>query len=79
MARERNICAYSGGECLAPAGWGTSSGYASNNSSSANARCYACGESVCTADTCSKLVNYRGRRSRLCTNCQHEHREDIKA
>lgn len=68
MRTEINTCVVSDYKCLAPAGWSTGIGYATNNlESCGKTRCYVCGESVCIE--CSNLVTWYHKRVRACTNC----------
>jgi len=53
----------SGGQCEAPPGW-------EGLAKPPRTECYKCGLPVCKA--CSKLVTYRKRRCRLCSECIEE-------
>lgn len=67
---EPRTCVVSGDECVAPAGFGTASGYAYGDRST-RATCWVCEEPVCVK--CSKRRRWFtwGRR-RICDTCWEE-------
>lgn len=68
MKKERRACEVSEGDCLAPAGFGNSAGWA-DGEGSARGTCYACGDPVC--GNCSTLTRryVKGKRVRMCATC----------
>lgn len=72
MARttERRVCKISGGDCLAPAGYGISGGGFAEGDGNCRGTCYHCGEPVCSK--CSKKVTVKGERRRFCEDCLEE-------
>ena len=67
MKRPVGICVVSNDQCTAPAGWGTASGYATNNTHRVSTICSSCEEFVCRS--CSTSVE---RDQRICDNCQED-------
>lgn len=69
--RAENPCHVAGNNCIAPAGYGTSQGYA-YGTKNAKLKCYACGMPVC--GKCSATIRWSGRlvtrRRRVCDDCR---------
>ena len=59
-------CSVVDGECVAPAGIGTTSGYGACEPGRVH-RCQECYELVCKQ--CSKMATIRGKRAKYCHNC----------
>ncbi len=65
----KRTCHVSGDDCTAPAGWGTPSGVMEGEKST-KGTCHHCGLPVCKK--CSRDVRARGRRVRVCDNCEED-------
>jgi hypothetical protein len=67
MKRDREVCAVSDGECIAPAGVGISGVGWGDGEGWARGECWRCGNKVC--GKCSKRLWWHGARRRWCNDC----------
>lgn len=64
-------CSVVNGNCKAPAGYLVGARVGSSDART-SAKCYRCGEFVCTDAGCSRRVRDKGTLKRFCYNCRPE-------